>query len=47
VLAIRRADGNMELSPLPDAKVGGGDFLIVMGQREGLRKLERLFEVRP
>lgn len=42
VLAIRRRDGQMEFNPPADAMIHGGDYLIVMGQREGLARLEAL-----
>lgn len=48
VLAIRKADGKMQFNPTADAVVEGGDHLIVMGDVEHLRKLERLMaEARP
>jgi len=46
VLAIRRASGEMLFNPPADAEIAGGDFLIVMGKPEGLRKLESLAGVR-
>lgn len=47
VLAIRRASGQMVVNPGADEPVSGGDHLIVMGEPEALRRLERLFaEVR-
>ena len=42
VLAIRKSDGNMLFNPPADAKITGGDHLIVMGQPDGLRRLEQL-----
>jgi voltage-gated potassium channel len=42
VLAIRRANGEMLFNPPADAKIAGGDHLIVMGRAEGLRKLEQV-----
>ncbi len=42
VLAIRRADGKMIFNPPAEAEIGGGDYLIAMGEPEGLRKLETL-----
>ncbi len=42
VLAIRRSNGSMLFNPPADAKLAGGDYLIVMGPPEGLQKLERL-----
>ncbi len=48
VLAIRKADGRMQFNPTADAVVEGGDHLIVMGDIEHLRKLEKLMaEARP
>lgn len=41
VLAIRRADGQMEFNPPAEAKLAGGDYLIVMGKKEGLQRLEK------
>jgi voltage-gated potassium channel len=43
VLAIRRASGQMTVNPGADASINGGDFLIVMGEPDALRQLERLF----
>jgi voltage-gated potassium channel len=42
VLAIRRADGTMNFNPPAEAVIGRGDFLIVMGEPDNLRRLERL-----
>jgi voltage-gated potassium channel len=42
VLAIRRAGGAMLFNPPADAVLGRGDFLVVMGERESLRKAEAL-----
>jgi len=42
VLAIRKASGEMLFNPPAEAKISGGDHLIVMGRPEGLRKLEQL-----
>ncbi len=42
VLAIRRASGEMVFNPPADAIIDGGDYLIVMGEHENLRKLEAL-----
>lgn len=47
VLAIRRRDGRMEFNPPADARLDGGDFLIVMGEPESLPKLETLVGARP
>jgi voltage-gated potassium channel len=46
VLAIRRKEGRMEFNPAGDARVIGGDFLIVMGEPDSLPKLERLLGAR-
>jgi voltage-gated potassium channel len=45
VLAIRRANGEMLFNPPADAEIRAGDFLIVMGEHENLRKLESLMAV--
>jgi voltage-gated potassium channel len=42
VLAIRKADGEMQFNPPAEAIVHGGDHLIVMGADEDVRKLERM-----
>ena len=42
VLAIRKADGQMLFNPPADAVLTGGDYLIVMGEQQDLRKLETL-----
>lgn len=42
VLAIRKASGEMLFNPPAESKIAGGDHLIVMGQPDGLRKLEKL-----
>jgi voltage-gated potassium channel len=42
VMAIRKSDGGMLFNPPADTPVGGGDYLIVMGQQENLRALENL-----
>jgi voltage-gated potassium channel len=41
VLAIRKADGKMVFNPPPDSTIAVGDHLIVMGQADGLQKLEQ------
>jgi len=47
VLAIRKADGRMLFNPPADAAIEAGDYLIVMGEAQGLRRLEQvLAEVR-
>jgi len=48
VLAIRKGDGEMLFNPPAETVISGGDYLIVMGQPENLRKLEGLLaETRP
>lgn len=42
VLAIRRSNGTMLFNPPADAKLAGGDYLIVMGPPKGLQNLENL-----
>jgi voltage-gated potassium channel len=42
VLAIRKASGEMLFNPPAEAKILGGDHLIVMGRPDGLRRLEQL-----
>jgi voltage-gated potassium channel len=42
VLAIRKLSGEMQFNPPGEAKIDGGDHLIVMGRPLSLRKLERL-----
>jgi voltage-gated potassium channel len=42
VLAIRKGDGEMVFNPPAEAVIDAGDFLIVMGEHESLRKLEAL-----
>jgi len=42
VLAIRKSSGEMLFNPPADAKISGGDHLIVMGRPDGLHKLEQL-----
>ncbi len=41
VLAIRKADGKMVFNPAADTRIAVGDHLIVMGQEDGLQKLEQ------
>jgi len=40
VLAIRKAGGEMLFNPPAEAIIEGGDYLIVMGEQQHLRKLE-------
>lgn len=42
VLAIRKAHGEMIFNPTAAAVLDGGDYLIVMGEHENVRKLETL-----
>ena len=42
VLAIRKASGEMLFNPPADAEIAAGDYLIVMGEPDNLRTLERL-----
>jgi voltage-gated potassium channel len=42
VLAIRKAQGEMLFNPPAEAVLDGGDYLIVMGERDNVRKLEAL-----
>jgi voltage-gated potassium channel len=44
VLAIRRAEGKMLFNPPADAALSAGDFLVVMGEHDNLRKLETLLQ---
>jgi voltage-gated potassium channel len=41
-LAVRRACGQMVFNPEPSTLVSAGDFLIAIGEKPGLEKLERL-----
>lgn len=42
IIAIKKADGNMILNPLPDTKISGGDILITAGEISALTNLERI-----
>ena len=42
IVGIQRADGRMEFNPSPEARMHGGDCLIVLGPAESLRNLEQL-----
>ena len=46
VLAIKRSEGKMEFNPAAEARLVGGDFLIVMGEPDSLPRLETLLGVR-
>jgi voltage-gated potassium channel len=41
VLAIRHADGQMIFNPPADSQISAGDFLIVLGEKPSLKKLEQ------
>ena len=41
LLAIRHASGEMIFNPAPDSRISAGDFLIVLGERPSLKKLEQ------
>src|SRR5580700_3285786 len=47
VLAIRKADGKMVFNPAADTRISVGDHLIVMGQEDGLQKLEQALNEAP
>ncbi len=47
VLAIRKADGKMVFNPPSETQISVGDHLIVMGQAEGLQKLEQALNEAP
>ena len=42
VLAIRKANGSMQFNPSAEATVNAGDYLIVLGGDEDVRKLEQM-----
>jgi voltage-gated potassium channel len=42
VLAVRKADGGMLFNPSAETVIAAGDFLIVMGRPEQLRRVEEL-----
>jgi voltage-gated potassium channel len=42
VLAIRKISGEMVFNPPADTRVASGDYLIAMGEPQGLRKLENV-----
>jgi voltage-gated potassium channel len=41
VLAIRHSDGRMIFNPPADSQISAGDFLIVLGEKPSLKKLEQ------
>lgn len=45
VVAIRRREGHMEFNPSPEARLHGGDQLVLLGSAEKLRELD--VEARP
>jgi len=47
VLAIRKTDGKMVFNPPADSRIAVGDHLIVMGQEEGLQRLEQALNEAP
>ena len=44
VLALRKAAGQFDFNPRPDAMIDSGDFLIVAGASEHLSKLDRMLQ---
>jgi voltage-gated potassium channel len=42
VLAIRKPGGETIFNPPPESEISPGDYLIVMGERPGLERLEQL-----
>ncbi|HZD49566.1 MAG TPA: NAD-binding protein [Silvibacterium sp.] len=42
VLAVRKPAGETIFNPPPDSEISAGDFLIVMGERANLQKLEQV-----
>ena len=46
VLALRNSEGKLLFNPPPASTISGGDFLIVMGERPRLRKMESLLTCR-
>ena len=42
VLAVRKHGGETIFNPPPEFEISGGDFLIVMGERSGLQRLEEI-----
>jgi voltage-gated potassium channel len=42
LLAIRHSDGEMIFNPSGDSRISAGDFLIVLGERPSLKKLEQV-----
>jgi voltage-gated potassium channel len=42
VLAIRKKGGETTFNPPPEFEISAGDFLIVMGERSSLQRLEQI-----
>ena len=42
ILAIRKTHGQMTFNPPSEFKVEGGDHLIAVGERDGLKKLAQM-----
>ena len=42
ILAMKKVDARMGFNPPPDAQMEAGDFLIAMGERDSLKKLEEI-----
>jgi voltage-gated potassium channel len=40
-LAVRRPDGNILFNPSSGCEILAGDYLIVLGEKPGLKKLEQ------
>ncbi len=47
VLAIRKSDGTMVFNPPAEAALEADDFLVAMGEPDGLRKLEQVLSGEP
>jgi voltage-gated potassium channel len=45
VFAIRKPGGDTTFNPPPEFEVSAGDFLIVMGERANLQRLERILTI--
>jgi voltage-gated potassium channel len=42
IVAIKRADNNMEFNPPPEAVIRGGDELVVLGGADSVKALEEM-----
>ncbi|MEP7352715.1 MAG: NAD-binding protein [Acidobacteriota bacterium] len=42
LLAVRNAEGHMRFNPSPEYQLADGDYLIVMGEADGLKRLESM-----